>query len=832
MQKFYTNATLKKGRALVRGYQNSKRFQEEIDVEPYLFVPDKNGKFKTLEGRKVSRKDFSSISKVKEYVSSYEGVSPTPFYGSEQFLYQYINDEYVGETVDYDEKLISVVSIDIETMSTEGFPDPKDALFPVTMITISKNGKRLMFGLKPYEPKIDGVTYVMCRNETNLLESFIVALSSPEWDPDVITGWNIEGFDVVYLVNRIKRVLSDSAVKRLSPWRMVHEKEIQTSRGIEYRYDIVGISIIDYLPLYKKFSLKNQENYKLDTIAYVELGERKVDYSEYGTLNELYEKNFELYADYNLDDTIKIDKLEARLGFISQVFALAYSAKCNYSDMFATVKPWDTIITNYLLNEEATVVPWNDRDSSGRVNLIGGYVKDVVPGMYEDIGALDFTSLYPKVIITFNISPETLVKRLEDFPFLDDVVTHGLPADVREYAVSNDLCVAGNGCAFSRSKMGFLPRLMDRFFSDRDKYKKLKAENKRLFESTGDVKYKELAHRYDKLQGAKKVQLNSLYGALANEWFRFFSIDLAEAVTTSGRILTKRSILAVNSLFNSAAGTKDKDYVISADTDSMYITFSSFLNSEKMSNDELADSIDEICREVLGPHLKSKYEKIASEFNVRDLKIEIKREAIARRGIWRAKKMYVVDVLDDEGIRLSEPEIKVVGLEVVRSSTPQVVREKLKKSFEILLRKTENDLREFVAEFREDFMNRTFEDIASPSSVNGLDKYVMSKGQFKTGTPYHVKGALMYNYLLKKNGLENKYQTIYNGDKIRVMPLVSTCSYGGAIAAPDVLPPEFDLDRYVDKEHQFEKVFLTPLRSLTGLIGWKPEEQSSVLSCF
>jgi DNA polymerase elongation subunit (family B) len=814
----------------LRGYANGKPFREKIDYEPYMFVPSETGEYTTLlTNLPMKKKMFTSIRQAKEYVQQKKEIAGFELHGNENYLYQFLNDEFSGE-VEFDPDLIKVVSIDIETSSKGGWPNIQTADKDITAISLSSRGKRIVLGTKPYTVKANNVTYIMCKDEPDLLRKFIDVWLSDEWLPDVVTGWNIEMFDIPYIVRRIKRVLSESDMKDLSPWRIVEDRKVMFGRGQEKElFDIFGVVIIDYLPLYKKFALKKAESYALDFIAKIELEQKKLDYREHGytSLDDLYERNFEMYIDYNIHDAVLVDMLEDKLGFIQQVFTLAYDAKTNYMDVFGTVRPWDVMITNFLLNERKVVVPLLHPPQGISEQIIGGYVKDPDPKRYTWIVSFDLTSLYPHLIMMFNISPETFLLKIDDWPSIQEQI-NGLPDKIYQNLLKHNACVTGNGCVFSREQQGFLPHLMQKMFNDRAKYKKIMIDTKKELELTTDPqereKLKKKIVRYDNLQNAKKIQLNSAYGALANQYYRFFNRDLAEAVTSSGQRTTMFTEMMINRYLNKILETESIDYVLACDTDSVYITLDPLITKLSLSDRpklEIVDFIDDICKNKIEPYFDRSYETLAKMTNAFQQKMRMKREAIADTGIWTAKKHYILNVYDNEGVRFKEPEIKLVGIEAVRSSTPLVVRGKIKEAMKIALREDELSLQVFINKFREEFLQMEFGDVAFPRTCNGLEKYSDDANIYGSKCPPQVKGALLYNHFITQRELDSKYPVIREGTKIRFAYLKMPNPFKDTvISVPDELPPELDMDRFIDRKLQFEKTFLIPITRIIDVMGW------------
>ena len=834
MTRFYTHVYMRGNKIYVRGYQNGKPFKEEEHYQPYLFeyVPNQNSKYKSLDGRPVRRRDFRSIKEARDYVKLMEDVSNKQMFGTTLYQYVYLNDEFSGD-VEYDPSVISVVSIDIETPTDQGFPDPTVAETPVSNITISKNGKIVVFGCEYYKVKEPNVYYFLCKNEEEMLRKFLMVWNDEDWAPDVLTGWNIDGFDVPYLYNRITKLLGENEARKLSPWRMVEAREVKMKSGeVKIIYDLVGIAVLDYLELYKKFSFTNQESYKLDHIANIVLGESKLDYSEYNSLYDFYKKDYERFVDYNIHDTVLVERLEDKLGMIKQVFALAYDAKVNYNDVLTTTRQWDIIIHNYLMKDNI-VVPFFSAFKED-FTLVGGYVKEVQTGMHKWVVSFDLNSLYPHLIMQYNISPETFVGRQRNVPSIDNIIKGMYRAP------DGNEAVAANGCTYRKDKQGFLPALMEKMYDDRVVYKNLMLDAKKRYEQTKSKEDEKLISRYHNLQLAKKIQLNSAYGALGNRYFRWFSFDNAEAITTSGQLSIRWIESRMNEYMNKICKTKGVDYVIASDTDSIYVTFKNLI---PVGADELESVklIDEFCETKIQSYINSCYDELAGMMNAYQQKMQMKRETIANKGIWKEKKMYILNAWNVEGVQYDKPKLKMSGIEAVRSSTPKKCREAIKTALEVLMNQTEPEFQKFIADFKLKFMEMPFEEVAFPRGVRLMGyKTSPTGGSYKTAyklgdksLPIQVRGALLYNDMVQRMGLEKKYDMIKEGDKIKFAYLTSPNPLrSNVIAVLDVLPPEFKLDMHIDRDMQFEKTFLDPLKSITEVIGWQIEKKATLQSFF
>lgn len=834
---FYTNVFLRGDRIYMRGYDMGLRVTDVINYTPYMFIPKPNGKFRTLDGKPVDKLYFDSIKEAKDFVERYEDVANMDIYGLNLFQYLYIYDTFKGD-IDYDPKIVNIGTLDLECKADEGFPSIEKADKEITAITIRSKGRNYVFGCGSFYTTDTNTYYVKCLNEYDLLAKFIET-----WqflDLDIVTGWNIEFFDIPYLINRIKQLLGDSEAKKLSPWKMIDSREAEFYGKTQVSYNIHGITVLDYLQLYRKFSFSNQESYKLDYIAFVELGEKKLDYSEYGSLLELYKKNYQKFIEYNIRDCILVERLDDKLKFIEQVMALAYDAKVNYLDTMATVRPWDVIIHNYLLDQGIVIPQFKKQDNFDY--LIGGYVKEPQIGLSKWVVSFDLNSLYPHLIMQYNISPETFVGRLNDFPSLDTLIK-GDYNIFDNCNVSKQYAVAANGCYYRKDKQGFLPALMEKMYNDRVVYKQKMLEAKKRYEKTKSPDDEKLVARYHNMQLAKKIQLNSAYGALGNAFFRWFNFNHAQAITTSGQLSIRWIERKINEFMNKALKTTDVDYVIASDTDSIYVTMEGLVNTlpkqsvvdgfvRDITEEQIVGIIDEFCEKKIQKFIDSCYQELAEYMNAYQQKMKMKRETIANKGIWRGAKMYILNAWNVEGVQYDKPKLKISGIETTRSSTPYVCREKIKDALSIIMNNDEKTLQQFVSKFKEEFNTLSFEEVAFPRGINNLNKYIDRNTIYTKGSPIHVKGALLFNDLIKKHNLKN-YPPIQDGDKIKFAYLKKPNPIqDSVIACPDELPDVFNLDKYIDRDMQFEKSFLSPVKSITNIIGWDAEERATLDSFF
>jgi len=830
--KFYTNVSIRGNNILLRGFLNGHRVHEKIPYKPYLFVPTKNEtKYKSLFGKKLDRVNFDSISDAKDFLKRYNDVSGFEIYGLDKFIYPFINDKYSG-TIEYDQKYINIMNIDIEVKSDEGFPEPQRADKEITAITIKRRDLIIALGCGDYNAP-EGVLYLKCKDEEHLLLKFITIWK--KIDPDIITGWNVEFFDIPYIVNRIKNILGEDSAKMLSPWGMLDSHEMEDGYGrIQYSYTLRGVTVLDYLQLYRKFTYTNQESYKLDHIAFVELNERKLDYSEYEGLHDLYKKDYKKFMDYNIHDVMLVDRLDKKLNLLSLALTVAYDAKINYEDVFTSVRLWDTIIHNHLMNKNVIISKANRNKKDEQ--FAGAFVKIPLTGMHKDVASFDVESLYPSLIVQYNISPETFRAKTPNFLSVDQLLDNELERHpIYKKIKSDNLAITANGCLWDRDIKGVFPELVEKMMIERKLYKKKMLEAKQEYELNKTQELENKIAKYDNLQMARKIQLNSLYGALGNQYFRWFEINFAEAITLTGQLAIRWIEKNINAYINSKLNTH-KDYVIAIDTDSVYLNLNDLLKqsiSDDVSVLERINALDKLCSESIQNIINDSFTSFVEYTNAYTSFLKMKREALADKGIWTAKKRYILNVYDNEGVRYAEPKLKMMGIEAVKSSTPAACRVKIKDALKIIMMGTEDDVIEFIDKFRTEFSTLPFEDIAFPRGCNNLKEYSDPKSIYRKGCPIHVRGALVYNNLLKINNLENRYELVKEGEKIKYCYLkLPNTLRENIISVSNNLPKVLDLDKYIDYDLQFSKSFLDPLESILNVIGYSIEHTNTLDSFF
>ena len=836
--KFYTNIQQYNNVILERYIEDGEHKQREIPYMPTLYIDSvKQSPFKTIKGQVVEPKMFNSIKEARNYIQEYGRVNNRPIYGMQQFAYAYINEEY--PTREFDVNQLTVFNFDIETKSDEGFPNIKEADKEILSIAVRCNGQSYILGCGEYKTSGDDI-YIKCATETDLLIKFIDLWR--DLNPDIITGWNIEMFDIPYTLNRIRKRISQEAVDRLSPWGIVKDRLIPTAQtqaqgenAEPNAKDIVGITIFDYMNLYKKFTYSQKESYALDFIGQEELGEKKLDYSEYGSLNELYKQDYQKFLDYNIKDVVLVERLDDKMKLIEQACTIAYDAGVNLIDSLTSVRMWDVIIHNYLMTKNLVVPPKVVEDKAFQVE--GAYVKDPQVGMHKWVVSFDLNSLYPHLIMQYNISPETYVRDIGQRPTADEIIAGLYNNDkIKDYMKDHNVAVCGSGAMYTKDFQGFLPKLMETMYNDRVQWKNKMIEAKKKYELEPSKELEYEIAKCNNMQMAKKIQLNSAYGALGNQYFRFFDTKYAESITLSGQLSIKWMEVRINQYLNKKLNTTEKDYVVAVDTDSLYVVLDELVSQsgiDQEQTEKVINFLDKVAKEVLEPFIDSSYQALAKYVNAYEQKMFMKRENIADKAIWTGKKHYIMNVFDSEGVRYKKPKLKMMGIESVRSSTPKVCRDAIKEALEVLMKEGEKPLRDYVDDFENRFREMPFEDVAFPRGCRYIRKWSSASDIYRKGTPIHVRAALLYNMTLEEKKLTKKYAEIYEGDKIKFcyMKLPNPIREN-VFAVPTVLPPEFKLEEYIDYEKQFEKSFKEPLNNITEAIGWRLEKQADLLDFF
>ena len=821
---FYISVDRQGPSILYRGYNDAgKLIESKYPFKPKLFLPSpKPSEWKTMNGKNVSPIEFSDGWEMANWVKEYQGYSNFEYYGCDRIVLQFLQQKFPNE-IKFNKDMLNVVNLDIEVHSEDGFPNPDQALHPITAITAksSREPTYHVWGVKDYKSsdsihKDLRIKYHQCIDEEDLILRFLhwwkvdTHNDKERGYPDIVTGWNVRLFDIPYIINRTTRIMNENVAKEFSPWGIIRTNKINFKNQNMDAYVLTGINQLDYYDLFKKFaySYGAQESYRLDHIAHVVLGERKLSYDEYGNLRNLYKENFQLYIDYNIKDVELVQKIDDKLDLIGLACTLAYKAGVNFTDIFGTTSIWDSIVYRELTKRKIVIPPIANRaEREGMdVHFAGGYVKDVVPGQYEWVVSFDLNSLYPNIIAQWNMSPETLTSS------------------------DGNVSLAANGEKFNNFFEGVFPTLVKNYYDERRIVKKqmLDAQKRYQKEKTKDIE-REIA-TYQNKQWAIKILMNSLFGAIGNKWYRYFDLKVAEGITLTGQHVIKWCEQTINQELNRILET-DEDYVIAIDTDSVYVNFKPFVDKFKPADP--VKFLDEACANHFDKVFEKSLANLHKEMNCYENRMEMGREVIADRGIWLAKKRYLLNVHNSEGVQYAEPKLKVMGIEAIKSSTPEVVRDKFQEIFKIIISGSESETQKFIQNFKREFKSFSPEQVAFPRGVTDIKSWFDPKQVYRKGCPIHVRGALLYNKAIRDLGITNQYELINDGDKIKFTYLkLPNHIKENVIAFPTMLPKELRLNQYVDYDKQFEKTFMEPLNLIMNAIGWSAEERATLEDFF
>ena len=834
---FYTSVNRYGNSILYRGVENGERVAKKVPFMPTLFVNSSHetGWF-NLQNQPVMPKTFDTMRDARDFIKQYEGVDNFTVYGTTNYVTQFINDRF-PEAPKFERDKVNVTTIDIEVASDDGFPFVEQAAHPVISITMKNNidGIYRVWGLYDYEPDncevegIDAIQYIKCKDEIDLLLSWLSYWHDPRWCPDVVTGWNTRLFDFPYLIRRVKNIIGGDVYKKFSPWGMVDQRNIMMARGEVIAYEMAGIQQLDYYDLFTKFGYTYgmQESYKLDHIAHVVLGERKLSYDEHGSLHTLYKHDFQKFIDYNIKDVQIVDRLEEKMGLITLAMTMAYRGGVNYSETFGTVQIWDSILYRLLFKQQIACPP---KFSKEKVPYPGAYVKDPQTGMHDWVVSFDLNSLYPMIIVQYNMSPETVLPGKEHLGL--EPVDKLLGSD--EVEIPEGTTMAASGVRFSKDQVGIIPAIIKQYYDERRVIKKAMLEAQQEYQTTPTKRLENKMTILENQQMSIKILMNSLYGALGNKHFRYFNNHVAEAITTSGQLSIRWAEEAINKEMNTALDTLGKDYVIAIDTDSLYVNMDKLV--KKFNPKDPVQFLDKICHEHFEKVLEKSYAVLAKKMSVMENRMEMAREVIANRGVWIAKKRYILNVHNNEGVQYAEPKMKMMGVDAVRSSTPQVCRDKFKKIFKVIIDEGETATQKFIADFKKEWKQLPPESVSFPRGCNIVKNGITwadPKTIYRKACPIHVRGALLYNHHVKEKGLDKKYELVNNGEKIKFCYLKTPNPIKeNVIGYTNDLPKELDLHRFIDYNKQYEKAFVEPIKHLLDALEWEVEPTATLEDFF
>ena len=822
--KFYTSVERYGNNILYRGYANGKPVARKEKFKPTLFLhtTETSDSWRSLDDKTLKPLQFDEMSEASEFIKRYENVENLDIYGMNNFVYQYITEKFPDD-IEFNYSDVNIMNIDIEVQSDDGFPHPDQANYPVISIALTdKKGRYMVWSLGDFDTDREDVSHMRCRDEANLLERFLDYYGFNM--PDVITGWNTKFFDVPYLVNRINKVLDDKAVKRMSPWGRVSPRKTTIMGQENNFYELTGVQQLDFMDVFKKFgySYGQLASYRLDHVAHIVLGEKKLDYSEHGNLYTLYKEDHQKFIEYNIQDVELVQRMMEKTGLMQLTLTIAYKGGVNFEDAFGTTSIWDSFIYR-ILNKQKVAVP--PKVMKTKSSYPGGYVKEPQVGSHDWVTSFDLNSLYPNIIIQWNMSPETVVDGIVPDISVESMLAGNAPHDP-------DYCLAPTGVRFRKDKQGVIPAIIDQLYSERRITKKEMLNTQQEYENTKDESFQAKIVQLDNEQMAIKILMNSLYGALGNKFFRYFDQKVAESITAGGRLAIKWAEVAVNDGMNTILETQNKDYVIAIDTDSLYINMSGLV--DKFSPNDPVKFLDKIC----SGHFESKviepaYAKLADLTSAFEPRMEMGREVIADKAIWVAKKRYILNVHNNEGVQYPEPKLKMMGIEAVKSSTPQIVRDRFKEIFKVIVEGTESQTQTFISKFKREFQNLEPEVISFPRGTKDIGKWVDKESVYKKGCPIHVRGAILYNNSIKSNGLTKQYELVKSGEKIKFIYLKTPNPIQeNVISYPNELPRELGLHKYIDYDLMFDKTFLSPITVILDAVGWTPEPSASLEEFF
>ena len=837
MNKTYTYVANVGNKILSRGYyDNGERFSEKDEFKPTLFTTSGSGKktaWKDLFGSPVYELNPGTIRDCKDFIEQYKEVHGFGIMGMTNWVTQFISEEY-SDDIKLNMAHTRTTFLDIETSVENGFPDVNSANEEVLLITTyDQFNKFVVYTARDVEldkgllteNKVDpkDVTVKKANDEYHLLKMFVTDWS--EFKPDIVTGWNSQLFDIPYLVNRINRVLGESFVKMMSPFGLVYDREVRINNDIFTCYTLIGTSHLDYIDLMKKYTYGGRDSWKLDNVADSELGMRKLPFE--GSFKEHYTKHWDHFTCYNICDVNLVKLLDDKMKLLELALTISYDSKIVPDEVFSQIRSWDSLIYNEL-KKKNIVIPNSKKNK--RDQFEGAYVKDPIVGKHKWIVSFDLQSLYPHLMLWANISPETMVTYRKDTN-VEQLLNRKVDnSDLLE----DDYAMTANGVCYRKDFMGFIPEIVDRIYNDRSKFKKQMLAIEQEYANTKDESLIPEISRLNNLQLARKIQINSVYGAMGSPYFRYYDLRMAEGITTSGQLAIRWVSEALNAYLNKACKTEGVDYCIYNDTDSAYFTLANLVeqNFGDKTTNEIVETIDKFCDKILQKVINNSYDELKEYMNAYDQKLIMKREVIADTGVFVAKKRYALSVHNSEGVQYKEPKLKVTGLELVRSSTPGIVREVLKNGVKEVLYGNEKSVQKFVANYKAQYEKESVEAIAFPRGVNGLKHYTGSP-IYSKGCPIHVRAALLYNHYLKKLGLDDRYEEIKEGSKMKFVYLKLPNPFKeNVIGFIDRLPPEFKLDNYVDYTLQFDKSFQEAMQTLIEPLKWSVTPQTSLEDFF
>ncbi len=810
--------------------EDGARIDTEINFRPYLYL-EKEGATDAVSIFKTSliKKSFENSIDRRKYTDSSANARIFHNIAPEQ---QFLIDRYKNENGDpsFSQFPLKVFLLDIEvdTSMDSSFPTPERAAVPINLITIYDTLTKTThtWGLQgKYEPKQPNSIYHQCKTEEDLILQFVDYWKTDY--PDIASGWNSSGFDFPYIINRFIRLFGEDFVNQLSPVGVVRSRKVFTDMGKEVTiWSISGISLIDYMDLYKTFSPGEKESFSLNYISELELGEGKIAYNAV-SLSELAHTDWNLFVDYNIQDVHLLVKLEEKLKFLEIARMLSYKGCTNFEAALGKV----SIVTGAVAiqaSKQGYVIP-TFPNKMDRESYEGGLVRDPEKGIQKSIVSFDVNSLYPNTIITLNISPETKLGKIVDGEFgVDEELTLRLvnnkthkitSSKFKKFIQAEKIAVSKAGVLYSQKSKGVIPNLIDQIYKERVEAKnelsKLKKSGDKSREAILKLTY------YDTLQYTLKILLNSIYGTFANKHSSLMDIDNATSITVTGQNVARAGGYILDDFVKKNYGV-DHSITKYGDTDSVYVSIEEVLKRlsvDLAKNGKVTDEAHSIVN-ALDEHVNIEILNWArKELNSTDPRYVFKREIISDVGIFLQKKRYILHVLDEEGVSVDK--FKYTGIELVRSTTPKKVKKFIENIIKTsLLTQNVKESNKVYQQSYELFQELDPNDIAARTSINNLEKYAegASLYKFKKGTPSHVKGAIAYNILIKELKLSDKLESIQSAQKVKKLYCAKN-KYGlDAICYVASLPEEFGLK--IDWDKMFSKLVTQPTERLYEAIGW------------
>ena len=818
--------------------EDGKRIKVKASYDPYLYIESGNGVAESIFGTKLVKKTFRTQYERYKYIKD-TGVKRV--FDNLPATQQYLVDTFwkSNETPEFSQNPIKVLFVDIETYSPDEFPNPQDPTHTCNVITAydSIADEYMTFGLDEYDNKDDDVTYIKCLNEHDLFRHFVEYIEKDY--PDIISGWNSEFFDLPYIINRCERLLGEEWRNRLSPSGKVYSRSIKGQFGADQvRWYIEGISLIDYLDVYKRFSPGVKESYKLDAIGAAELGEKKVDFGNMN-LATLADQDWQTFVEYNIQDVRLLKKLEEKLKYTELIKMLAYVGLTSFEAALGSLSVINgaTAVTARYRNQK---IPSFIRNEDTGKNP-GAYVGEPRSGFQENIVSFDANSLYPNVMISLNMSPETKVGKIEDKNGDNVTIRHvnGKTFTIDnskfiEFIKNEDIAISKANVLFSQKKQGVMPTILDFYYSKRVEVKKELNMLKKQYSVTKDKAIKTKIDQLDSKQLCIKVFINSIYGYFGNKHAPFGDDDIASSITLTGQSVIKQSNELLKQYVKNKTGIEDTEKlescVVYNDTDSSYISIKllidnlgiPFVDSNNKLTPELYKEVQDI-EDYLNEKIKIWGIKT---LNSKDCRFIFKREAIADVGIFLQKKRYVLHILDDEGIPMDK--YKYTGVEVVRSTMPEPIKPHVKGIIETMLStQSITKTNELLNETYRIFKDLPIEDITFVSGLKGYENYARQCDGYKTakGMPIHAKAAYYYNMLLKKFNIENDYETISSGDKVRYFYIQQPNPYNiSCLAYKYYLPDEFKKIFFADYDKMFQKNLYAVIERFYDNVNWSIQQ--------